>query len=125
MTENQIAKILIEIAFKLHRELGSGLLESVYERLIFHELSKQDLNVEKQVPVNIHYDGQVFENAFRADLIIDNKVIVEVKSIESLNNAHKKQLLTYLRLTDMKLGLLLNFGAALLKDGIVRIVNNL
>jgi len=88
-------------------------------------LEKQGLKIERQVPVKIEYDGDVFEEGFRADLIIDNKVILEIKSVEKLNNAHKKQLLTYLKLTNLKLGFLLNFGEELMKDGIIRTVNNL
>ena len=110
---------------KLPRELGPGLLESVYEITLAKLLVQSGIPVQRQVRVPIDVLGLHFEDAFRADLVVGAKVIVEIKSIETLKNVHKKQLLTYLRLTGMKLGLLLNFGQALLKDGIVRIVNGL
>ena len=125
MTENEIGKRIVDGAVQLHRELGPGLLETVYEVILAHELRRQGLQVERQVPVTVEYRGIRFEEGFRADLIIENKVIIELKCVERLTNAHKKQLLTYLRLTDIKLGYLLNFGAALMKDGITRCVNGL
>ena len=107
------------------RKLGPGLLEMVYEVILAHELQQRGLHVERQIPIGIKYQGLKFDEGFRADLIIENKVIVELKCVEKLNNAHKKQLLTYLRLTGMRLGYLLNFAEALMKDGITRSVNRL
>jgi GxxExxY protein len=101
------------------------LFESVYEVVLAYELIKRGLQVERQVTIPIEYEGIKFDEGFRADVIVENKVLVELKSIESLGNVHKKQVLTYLKLTNMKLGLLINFGEALIKDGIVRIVNGL
>ena len=125
MTENEIGTAIIQAAIELHKNLGPGLLESVYEIVLAHELTGRGLTVRRQVPVSIAYKGIVFEEAFRADLVINNRVIIELKSVETLNNAHRKQLQTYLRLTGMKLGYILNFGAALMKEGIVRAVNGL
>lgn len=124
-TENEIGKWIIDIAIRVHREMGPGLMETVYETVLAHELRQQGLLVERQVPVTIDYLGIRFEEGFRADLIVENKVILELKCVERLNNAHKKQLLTYLRLTGMKLGYLLNFSEALMKNGINRTVNRL
>jgi GxxExxY protein len=125
MTENEIGTIIVDTAIELHRNLGPGLLESVYEIVFAHELTARGLTVERQVPIPITYNEMKFDEAFRADLLVADKVIIELKSVELLNNAHRKQLQTYLRLTNLKLGYLLNFGAALMKDGIVRAVNNL
>ena len=125
MTENEIGKIVVDAAVSLHRDLGPGLLETVYEEVFAHVLRQRGLAVERQVPVPIEYRGIRFDEAFRADMIIEGKVILELKSVETVNNAHKKQLLTYLRLTGLKLGYLLNFGEALMKDGITRTVNRL
>ena len=125
MTENEIGEIVVDAAITVHKELGSGLYENVYEVVFTHELRKHGLNVERQVPVPIEYDGLKFEEGFRADIIVESKVILELKSIESVTKAHKKQVLTYLRLTGCKLGYLLNFGEGLMKDGITRIVNGL
>ena len=125
MTENEIGTICIEAAIAVHRELGPGLLESVYQVVLAHELAARGLIVQSQVPIKICYKEIVFDAAFRADLIVEGKVLVELKSIEQINNAHKKQLQTYLKLGGYKLGYILNFGAALLKDGIVRAVNGL
>ncbi|TFV92143.1 GxxExxY protein [Algoriphagus kandeliae] len=124
-SENDIAKIILDRAFLIHRDLGPGLLESIYEKVLIHELKKLNLTVESQIPISFEWDGIVFEKGFRADLIVNNKVIVEIKSVQLLAPVHAKQLLTYLRLTNLKLGLLLNFNEALLKDGIKRIVNGL
>jgi GxxExxY protein len=123
MTENEIGKIIVDCAVRLHKELGPGLLESVYEVLLAHELQQQGLKVERQVPIPIVFHGIQFEEGFRADLVVEGKVIVELKSVEAATRAHKKQVLTYLRLSEMKLGYLLNFGKALMKDGILRILN--
>ena len=125
MTENEIAAQIVDAAYQIHVKLGPGLFESVYEVVLAHELKKRGLQVERQVPIAIEYEEIKFDEGFRADVIVENKVIIELKSIESLGNVHKKQLLTYLKLTNMKLGLLINFGESLIKDGIVRIVNGL
>ena len=125
MDENEIAKRIIDAAMTVHRKLGPGLLESVYEKTLAYELAKPGLSVKVQVPIPIKYDEMVFDNAFKADLIVEEKVIVELKSVEIIQPVHKKQLLTYLRLSDKRLGLLINFGSALLKDGISRVVNHL
>ncbi|WP_020508126.1 GxxExxY protein [Lamprocystis purpurea] len=123
MNENEIGVIVVDCAVKIHMRLGPGLLESVYEAVLAYELERRGLFVERQVSVPIFYDDICFEEGFRADLIVARKVILELKSIECVTNAHKKQLLTYLRLTGMKLGYLLNFGQALMKDGITRTIN--
>jgi len=125
MNENQIGKIVVDVAVAVHRELGSGLLESVYELVLAHELRERGLKVERQVSVPVTYRGIHFDEGFRTDMLIEDKVILELKSVEWVNNAHRKQLLTYLKLTGMKLGYLLNFGAALMKQGITRTVNGL
>lgn len=125
MTENEIAKIIVDAAFQIHKRLGPGLLESVYEIVLAHELKKRGLRVKRQVPVAIVYDDIKFDEGFRADLIIEDKVIVELKSVEKVSPVHKKQLLTYLRLADKRLGLLINFGSELIRDGISRVVNEL
>ena len=124
MTENELAKLFLDIAFKVHTALGPGLLESAYESILCYELEKNNIPFERQVDVPIRYDKKIFSNAFRADLVLDKKVIIELKSVETLNDVHKKQLLTYLKLTGLKLGLLVNFNEKLLKNGITRIVNN-
>ena len=123
MTENEIGKIIVDCAVRLHKELGPGLLESVYEILLAHELQQRGLRVERQVAIPIVFHGIQFEEGFRADLVVEGTVIVELKSVEAATRAHKKQVLTYLRLGGMKLGYLLNFGEALMKDGISRILN--
>jgi len=125
MTENEIAKKVVEAAYTAHTRLGPGLLESVYEAVLTHELQKCGLRVARQVPVPVVYEGVRFDEGFRADLVVEDKVILELKSVESVAPVHKKQLLTYLRLADKRLGLLINFGAPLIRDGITRIVNNL
>ena len=125
MTENEIGKIVVDAAVKVHKALGPGLLESVYEIVLSHELEKRGLKTQRQVPVSIEYDGIRFDEGFRADVIIEEKVILELKSVEKVIPAHKKQIQTYLRLTGLKLGFLLNFGEALMKHGITRAVNNL
>jgi len=125
MTENEIAKIIVDAAFQIHKRLGPGLLELVYEVVLAHELKKRGLRVKRQVPVAIVYDDIKFDEGFRADLIIEDKVIVELKSVENIVPVHKKQLLTYLRLSDKRLGLLINFGSELIRDGISRVVNGL
>jgi GxxExxY protein len=123
MHENEIGTAVVDSALRLHQALGPGLLEVVYEVILARELQKRGFRVERQVAVPIEYDGVKFYEGFRADLIVEDKVIVELKSIERISPAHKKQVLTYLRLTGMKLGYLLNFGEALMKDGITRTIN--
>jgi len=125
MGENQLGRIVVDAAIAVHRGLGPGLLETVYEVVLAKELGERGLAVERQIPIPIEYSGFRFDEGFRADIVDEGKVILELKSIEAINNAHKKQLLTYLKLTNMKLGYLLNFGEALMKDGITRIVNGL
>jgi GxxExxY protein len=125
MTENEIAKILVNIFVKVHKVLGPGMLESVYEAAICYELAMVGLKFQRQQGIEVIYEKVKMDLGFRADIIIENKVIVEIKSIETLAPVHHKQLLTYLRLTDLKLGLLVNFNLALIKDGITRIVNGL
>ena len=125
MTENEIAKIIVDACYRIHTGLGPGLLESVYEAVLAHELARRGLNVRRQVPVPIVWDGLEFEEGFRADLIVEDKVIIELKSVERVAPVHGKQLLTYLRLADKRLGLLINFGERYIKDGIKRVVNGL
>ena len=123
--ENAIAREVVDAALSLHRELGPGLLESVYEVLLADELKRHGLCVERQVVVPITYRGRTFVEGFRADLIVEGKVCIELKSVEAFSKSDPKQLRTYLLLLKMKLGLLINFNAPLLKDGIIRIVNGL
>lgn len=125
MTHNQISGIVTDTAIKIHQRLGPGLLESVYLAILAYELRKLGLKVEVEVPVPVRWEQVELEIGFRADLIVEDMVILELKSVEVLAPVHKKQLLTYLRLTGKKLGLLLNFGAALMKDGVHRVVNGL
>lgn len=122
---NDISGRIIDAAVYVHMKLGPGLLESVYERVLAYELEKRGLQVERQIPVPIVYDEIRFEEGFRADLVVEKAIVIELKSVETLAPVHSKQLLTYLKLMDCRLGLLLNFGAPLLKDGIKRIANNL
>jgi GxxExxY protein len=125
MHENQIAQKIVDVAYHIHVNLGPGLLESVYEAVMVYELSERGLHVVSQQPIPVRYASVTLEVGFRADLLVENKVIVELKSVESVAKVHKKQLLTYLRLADKRLGLLINFGENLIKDGITRVVNNL
>ena len=125
MTENELARIAVDIAFKIHSRLGPGLLESVYEAIMLYELRKSGLSAEKQVGVPVFREEVQLELGFRADIIVERKLILELKSCESVEPVHKKQLLTYLRLTDCRLGLLINFNVPLIKNGITRVVNNL
>lgn len=125
MTENEIGTIVVDAAIAVHRALGPGLLESVYEVILAYELRRRGLTVERQVPIAIEYDGVKFDEGFRADIIVEGKVVLELKSIEHTNAAHRKQIQTYLRLSGHKLGFLLNFGEALMKGGITRAVNGL
>ena len=125
MKENEIGTKVLEAAIRVHRELGPGLLETVYEVILAREISDLGLNLVRQVPVPIIYRGIRFDEGFRADIIVENLVLLELKSIERVMPAHKKQVQTYLRLTGLKLGYLLNFGEAVLKSGITRCVNGL
>ena len=125
MTENDISREIVDTAFQVHTKLGPGLLETVYEVIMAHELKKRGMHVERQMPVPIEYDDLKFEEGFRADLVVNGLVVIELKSVDKLAKVHKKQLLTYLRLMDRKLGLLINFGENLIKDGISRVVNGL
>ena len=125
MTENEIASIIVDTSYHIHVKLGPGLLESVYEEILYYELENQGLSVERQKAIPVFWKDIKMKLGFRTDLIVENKVIIELKSVEMLAPVHPKQLLTYLKLTDMKLGLLINFNEKLIKNGIIRIVNNL
>ncbi len=125
MNENEIAKIVVDAAFKIHSTVGPGLLESAYQAFLFHELTKRGLFVESERPMPAQYDGIKVDVGYRADLLIEKSVIVELKSIEKVMDIHKKQLLTYLKISDLRLGLLINFNVPLIKDGITRIANGL
>ena len=125
MHENEIARQVVDAAYKIHVRFGPGLLESAYEAMLAHELRERGLRVTQQEPIPVVYDGVRLEVGYRADLIVEDKVIVELKSVEQVAPVHKKQLLTYLKVADKRLGLLVNFGAALIKYGITRIVNRL
>lgn len=125
MTENEIARQIVDAAFKIHTTLGPGLLESVYEAALAYELQKRGMKVVRQQPIPIIYEGVHLQEGFRADLIVEGLVIIEIKSIEAVAPVHKKQLLTYLRLANKRLGLLINFNVELIKEGITRIVNGL
>ena len=124
-TENQLSKFILDAAFRMHTKNGPGLLETVYEVILAHELRKQGLQVQRQVPIRIRYDELEFDEGFRADLLVEDKVIVELKSVEKLVPVHCKQVLTQLRLSERRLGLRINFGEVHLKNGIKRIVNGL
>ena len=125
MTENGISKIVFDCALKVHKSLGPGLLESAYEECLFYELKKQNLNVEKQKPLPLVYENVKLEIGYRVDLLVENKVIIEIKSVDALNDIHLAQILTYLKLSDCKLGMLINFNVTLIKNGIKRVANNL
>jgi GxxExxY protein len=125
MHENEISGLVLDACFKVHSHFGPGLFESVYKESLCVELNKSGLNFMKEVGIPVTYDNINLELGFRADLIVENKILIELKSIECIAPVHKKQLLTYLRLTNLKLGLLINFNEAHLKDGITRVVNNL
>lgn len=125
MTENEIAREIIDASYKIHTTLGPGLLESVYETVLSAELRKRGLSVERQQTIPVVYEGERVDLGFRADLVVEKKVIVEIKSVETVSPVHHKQLLTYLRLADKRLGLLINFNVVLIKQGIKRIVNRL
>lgn len=125
MTENEISKIVVDCCFKIHTTLGPGLYESVYEKVLCYELNKRGLRIKRQQILPVIYDGIKIKTGFRTDIIVEDKVILELKSVENLQPVYSKQLLTYLKLSGMKLGLLINFSESLIKNGIHRIVNNL
>jgi GxxExxY protein len=119
-----LARIAVDCGYHIHRELGPGLLESVYEIILLDSLRQRGLAVERQVPIAIHYNGKSFDNGFKADLLIEDQLMIELKSTERHAAVHAKQLLTYLRLTGLSLGLLMNFGMATFKQGVHRIGND-
>ncbi len=125
MTENELAKVIVNTCFNIHVELGPGLLESVYEEILCYELTLQGYKVDRQKGIPVFWRDLKMDIGFRADLIVEDKVVVELKSVELIAPVHPKKLLTYLRLTKLKLGLLINFNEALIKDGITRVVNGL
>ena len=125
MTEDEISKIVFDCALKVYKSLGPGLLESAYEECLFYELNKTGLEVKKQKPLPLIYEDVKLEIGYRVDLIIENKVIIEIKAVEAFNDIHLAQILTYLKLSECKLGMLINFNVTLIKDGIRRVVNNL
>ena len=124
MTENEIAQKVIGLAIKIHRELGPGLLEKVYHECLFYEIQTSGMKVQREVILGINYGEIRIDNAYRLDLLVEEKLIVELKSVNELNGLHFAQLLTYLRLSKKRLGILLNFNEVLLKDGIMRVINN-
>jgi GxxExxY protein len=125
MNENDIAKVVVNVCYQIHRELGPGLFESVYEEILYEILIDMGYSVKRQYPIPVIYKGKHYNLGFRADLIINDSVLIELKSVDKLHHVHFKQTLTYVKLSNLKLGLLINFNEALVKDGIKRIVNNL
>ncbi|MCT2409092.1 GxxExxY protein [Chryseobacterium antibioticum] len=125
MTENELSKVVFDAGLKIHKKLGAGLFEHVYEECLFYELSKTGLRIDRQKLFPIIYEDLKIENAFRLDIIIENKLILEIKTVDYINSTHKAQLLTYLKMTDCKLGLLLNFQSDVFKNGVTRMVNHL
>jgi GxxExxY protein len=125
MNENELAKTVVDVAFHIHKTLGPGLLESVYQKIMAHELKKRGLSVEEEVPLPVIYDDIKMDVGFRVDLFVERRLIVELKSVERVAPVHKKTLLTYLRLSQCRLGLLVNFGEELMKTGVSRVVNGL
>ncbi len=123
MTENEISKIVFDCALKVHQNLGPGLLESAYGECLFYELNKTGLKIEKQKPLPLIYEDVMLEVGYRIDIMIENKFIIEVKSVDALNDVHLAQILTYLKLSDCKLGFLINFNVTLIKNGIKRVIN--
>lgn len=124
MEENEITEIIIGCAMKVHSVLGPGLLESAYEACLYHELSKTELLIERQRPIPVQYDGVSLDCGYRSDIIVNNKIIIEIKCVQALNDLHLAQVLTYLKLTHIKIGLLINFNSLHLKNGLRRVVNN-
>lgn len=125
MSENELSKIVFDCALKVHRNLGPGLLESTYEECLFYEIKKIGFEVIKQKPLPLIYEEVKLDIGYRVDIMVENKLILEIKSVEMLNDVHFAQLLTYLKLTNCKLGMLINFNVTLIKNGIKRVVNNL
>lgn len=125
MHENEISKIVLDASIKVHSALGPGLLESVYEAALAHELERRALRVERQKGIPVVYEGKHLGEGFRADLIVEGKVIIEIKSVVDLAAVHKMQILTYLKLSGLRLGLLINFNVPLVIDGYDRVVNKL
>lgn len=125
MSENDISQIIVDVCYHIHTELGPGLLESVYEEILFEELKNEGLIVERQKPLPVRWRGKELSLKYHADLIVENKVIIEIKSVQEIHPVHPKQVLTYLKLSNLKLGLLINFNSPLIKTGITRIVNKL
>lgn len=123
MTENQISKIVLDAAFKVHTNLGPGLLESAYQECLFYEINKTGLAINKEVPLPLNYESVRLDVGYRIDLLVENKFIVEIKAVEKLTDVHLAQILTYLKLSNVKLGLLINFNVARLKNGIKRVIN--
>lgn len=124
MEINQISGAVVDASMKVHTALGPGLLESAYEKCLIHELRKRGLRVDVQVPVPVSYDGEILDTGYRADLVVEDAALVELKSIETILPVHKAQLLSYLRLSQKRVGLLINFNVAHLRDGITRIINS-
>lgn len=125
MNENEISKVVFESGLKIHRKLGIGLYEAVYEECLVYELKRNGLKVEKQKDISVEYEGLIIEKAFRLDLLIENKVVIEIKAVPEINSYHTYQLLNYLRITGFNLGMILNFHSLLFKDGVKRIANKL
>ena len=125
MTENELSKIVFDASLKVHKVLGPGLLESVYEECLFYELKKTNLSIEKQKPLPLMYEEVKLEIGYRVDIMVENKLVIEVKAVEALNDIHLAQVLTYLKLSNCKLGMLINFNVTMIKNGIRRAVNNL
>lgn len=125
MTENEISKIIFEAGLKIHRKMGIGLYETVYEQCLAYELKNSGLKVEKQKDISIEYESLLIEKAFRVDLLIEDKVIIEIKAVPEINSYHSYQLLNYLRISGCKLGMILNFHSVLFKDGVKRLANKL
>ena len=125
MTENELSKIIVDSCYHIHVNLGPGLFESVYEEILYYELIQKGLEVSRQKPIPVIWKEIKMDQGFRADLIVENKVLIEIKSVESIAKVHQKQVMTYLKLTGLKLGLLVNFNESLIKNGITRIVHKL
>lgn len=125
MTENELSQVIVDTSYKIHTKLGPGLLESVYETILHPELSKKGFKVERQKPIPLIWDDIHLDIGFQSDIVVEDKVIIEIKSVEKISPIHLKQLLTYIRVTNLKLGLLINFNEALIKNGIKRVANGL
>jgi GxxExxY protein len=123
MKLNDITRAIIDHSVRIHQKLGPGLLESVYQRVLAYELRKADFQVETEVPIPLRWDGHIIDESFRADMIVNDEILLELKSVEKTLPVHRKQTLTYIKLADLRIGLLLNFGASLLKDDLHRLVN--